>query len=89
MEWIHFILVGIKLRYLFMFWGDWLSDDGSEEDDCYALDQNNCNYLAARINALADRCDAGNDIPFQLIIIIIIGLFSKVMRHNKLRDNKA
>ena len=44
-----------------MFLGDWLSDDGSEEDDCYALDQNNCDDLKARFNALADRCQAGND----------------------------
>ena len=36
----------------------WLSDDGS--DDGNALDQNNGNDLAARVNALADRCEAGN-----------------------------
>ena len=37
-----------------------LSDDGSEKDVGNALDQNNGNDLAARVNALADRCEAGN-----------------------------
>ena len=42
LEWNGFISfwLEVKLRYLLTFLEDWLSDDGSEEDDCYALDQN-------------------------------------------------
>ena len=35
-----------------------LSEEGS--DDGNVLDENNGNDLAARVNALADRCEAGN-----------------------------